>query len=79
VARTAEGMGFSWAYWQFDNDFIQQASCSLCWHKNRCLGARYVIRQHGTDVPKDGLGHIGDAYLSPVQARDPQRGHQCGQ
>ena len=22
VARTAEGMGFSWAYWQFDNDFI---------------------------------------------------------
>ena len=22
VARTAEGMGFSWAYWQFDSDFI---------------------------------------------------------
>jgi endoglucanase len=22
VARTAEGLGWSWAYWQFDNDFI---------------------------------------------------------
>jgi len=22
VARTAEKLGFSWAYWQFDSDFI---------------------------------------------------------
>jgi endoglucanase len=22
VARTAEGLGWSWAYWQFDSDFI---------------------------------------------------------
>ena len=22
VARTAERLGFSWAYWQFDSDFI---------------------------------------------------------
>jgi endoglucanase len=22
VARAAEALGWSWAYWQFDNDFI---------------------------------------------------------
>jgi endoglucanase len=31
VARTAEKLGFSWAYWQFDSDFIVYNIDKECW------------------------------------------------
>jgi endoglucanase len=31
VARTAEKLGFSWAYWQFDSDFIAYNIDKECW------------------------------------------------
>lgn len=31
VARTAENFGFSWAYWQFDSDFIVYDIAKECW------------------------------------------------
>jgi endoglucanase len=31
VARTAEKLGFSWAYWQFDSDFIVYNIDKKCW------------------------------------------------
>lgn len=84
VARTAEKFGFSWAYWQFDSDFILYDINKEAWVmpiKNALIpsGNDYPYQHHGGFTPIYNRKNLGSWAMQGNGRWSVEQGEIVGQ